>query len=99
MVANLGGIFWAIFYIYHYSDTPNTGSTHVILELVGCSIALILQDFFFLVAHWIFAIQYFALSRNFPLIQAKKDTSESDMKFKRIREYFIVLIAVIVTMC
>jgi hypothetical protein len=47
--------------------------------LTAASIALCLQDIFFLVAHWIFAIQYFALSKNFSLIQSGQDIAEKEL--------------------
>lgn len=96
IIANIGSIIWCILYYKFRDHTLDTGisKAQVITVLTFASICLAAQDFFFFIAHWVFAIQYFAMSRNFPLLQANKDTSQNDARFQKIRRYFIIFILI-----
>ena len=98
IIANIGGILWSVLYYLNRSQTLETGvdATHTSIIIVFASIALAFQDFFFFLAHWVFAIQYFAMSRNFPLLKANQDTTQNDIKFQAIKRNFIIFILVCV---
>jgi hypothetical protein len=67
--------------------------------LVIGTVALFASDFFFCLAHWVFAIQYFAMSRNLPLLLANQDITANEIKYKQIKRYFIMCIFLVVFTC